>query len=100
MAGRTTTGLIAQREFLLQEINLYRHAMRDHVLLARYRAANAGHNATMTVRAASLAPAAITFLTGLLKGGSGRGKGHRGTRLRGGLTRLFAVYALWKLIRK
>jgi hypothetical protein len=102
MDSREPAGLKARRALQLQEIALYRHAIRSHAVAAKARTSEIGHNVHLAVRAFSVAPAAVTFLLGLVRG---RGSRHsersgRGHGLRGLFSTVMAGYAVWKLVLK
>ena len=106
MATGSAVGLKERRQALLQEISIFRHAMRDHAAMARRSAVQAGRSASTTMRAVSVAPALATFLAGLLKGRGSAHRDHRDRRtpgvvakLRTNISRILAAYAMWKVFR-
>jgi hypothetical protein len=90
--------LTTQRQVLLQEIGLFRHALRDHMLIARHQAGNARHNASLALRTVSIAPAALSFFAGMLRGH--RSRGHGLFSFRGLISRALTFYALWRILRR
>lgn len=92
-------GLTEKRNLLLQEIATFRYAMREHCSIARGGVSQAKHNALAAGRLLHIAPAAASFVAGLMRGRrSAKEPGER-SKLRGLLSTALAGYALWKSVR-